>query len=104
MLTSREYKILEFLIEHLKTGVSPSYDEICAGTHLKAKSNVARTMKALEVKGYIKRIPYRARAIEVVRFPLKYDPKDVTAMHRLSELEAENLWLKSKLIAYGEQL
>jgi len=62
-----------------ETGVSPSFDEMKDALGLKSKSGVHRLIKALEERGFIKRLPNRARALEVVRLPeaMSNDPTNV---------------------------
>ena len=59
-----------FVHERLKeTGVPPSFDEMKDALDLRSKSGIHRLIKALEERGFIKRLPNRARAIEVIRLP-----------------------------------
>ena len=68
MLTKKQYEVLNFINQKLKDdGFAPSYDEIGEAVGLKAKSNVHRLISALEERGFVRRIPHRARAIEVIR-------------------------------------
>ena len=65
-LTRRQQDALNFLIDyHDENGIYPSCDEIKDGLELASKSGVHRLLTALEERGYIRRLPYRARAIEV---------------------------------------
>lgn len=68
MLTPTLSKILGF-IEHStgKNGYCPSYEEIALACNLKSKSNIFYRLQQLEQRGYIRRLPYRARAIEVLK-------------------------------------
>jgi len=70
MLTSKQHELLNFIHERLSaTGVSPSFDEMREALDLKSKSGVHRLISALEERQFIRRLPNRARALEVVRMP-----------------------------------
>jgi repressor LexA len=70
MLTSKQHELLNFIHDRLsKTGVSPSFDEMREALDLKSKSGVHRLISALEERQFIRRLPNRARALEVVRMP-----------------------------------
>ena len=70
MLTVKQHELLRFIHDRLgKTGVSPSFDEMREALDLKSKSGVHRLISALEERQFIRRLPNRARALEVVRMP-----------------------------------
>ncbi len=70
MLTRKQHEILILLHTHLEErGVSPSFDEMKDALGLKSKSGIHRLILALEERGFIRRLPNRARAIEVLRLP-----------------------------------
>lgn len=70
MLTKKQYDLLLYLEKKLReTGVSPSYDEMKDALELKSKSGIHRLITGLEERGYIRRLPHRARAVEVLRVP-----------------------------------
>ena len=70
MLTKKQHELLLFIHEHLlENGVSPSFDEMKDALALKSKSGIHRLITALEERGFIRRLPHRARAVEVVRLP-----------------------------------
>ncbi|MEL6980458.1 MAG: transcriptional repressor LexA [Pseudomonadota bacterium] len=70
MLTRKQYDLLTFIHERIQeTGVSPSFDEMKTALDLKSKSGIHRLITALEERGYIRRLPHRARALEVLRLP-----------------------------------
>jgi repressor LexA len=70
MLTPKQHELLMFIKERLaRSGVSPSFDEMREALDLKSKSGVHRLISALEERGFIRRLPNRARALEVVRLP-----------------------------------
>ena len=70
MLTVKQHELLNFIHERLsRTGVSPSFDEMREALDLKSKSGVHRLISALEERQFIRRLPNRARALEVVKMP-----------------------------------
>lgn len=70
MLTKKQHELLMFIHERLKeTGVSPSFDEMKEALDLASKSGIHRLITALEERGFLRRLPHRARALEVVRLP-----------------------------------
>lgn len=70
MLTRKQYELLMFIHERLKEdGVPPSFDEMKDALDLRSKSGIHRLITALEERGFIRRLPNRARALEVVRLP-----------------------------------
>ena len=75
MLTRKQMELLTFVHERLKeSGVPPSFDEMKDALDLRSKSGIHRLIKALEERGFIKRLPNRARAIEVIRLPEAMQP------------------------------
>ncbi len=76
MLTSKQHELLRFIHERLgSSGVSPSFDEMREALALKSKSGVHRLISALEERGFIRRLPNRARALEVVKMPETATPQ-----------------------------
>ena len=70
MLTAKQHELLMFIDQRLKqSGISPSFDEMREALDLKSKSGVHRLISALEERGFIRRLPNRARALEVVKHP-----------------------------------
>jgi repressor LexA len=70
MLTRKQRELLKFIQERLgETGISPSFDEMKEALGLKSKSGVHRLITGLEERGFIRRLPHRARALDVVRLP-----------------------------------
>jgi len=70
MLTRKQNELLRFIHERLReTGVPPSFDEMKEALDLKSKSGIHRLIIALEERGFIRRLPNRARALEVIRLP-----------------------------------
>ena len=70
MLTQKQHQLLLFIHDRLSdTGVSPSFEEMKDALDLKSKSGVHRLISALEERAFIRRLPNRARALEVLRMP-----------------------------------
>jgi repressor LexA len=70
MLTKKQHELLTYINERLgETGVSPSFEEMKDALELKSKSGVHRLISALEERGFIRRLPNRARALEVTKMP-----------------------------------
>jgi len=70
MLTRKQSELLIYIQDRLKeSGVSPSFEEMKDALALKSKSGVHRLISALEERGFIRRLPNRARALEVLRLP-----------------------------------
>lgn len=70
MLTRKQHELICFIEDRLaETGISPSFEEMKEALGLKSKSGVHRLISALEERGFLKRLPNRARALEVVRNP-----------------------------------
>jgi repressor LexA len=70
MLTAKQRELLLFIDNRLKeNGISPSFDEMREALDLKSKSGVHRLISALEERGFIRRLPNRARALEVLKHP-----------------------------------
>ena len=75
MLTRKQSELLRFINERLKeTGVPPSFDEMKEALDLRSKSGIHRLIIALEERGFIRRLPNRARALEVLRLPESSTP------------------------------
>lgn len=70
MLTRKQYDLLYFIHQRLqRDGVPPSFDEMKDALDLRSKSGIHRLITALEERGFIRRLPHRARAIEIARLP-----------------------------------
>lgn len=70
MLTEKQKELLIFINDRLSaTGVSPSFDEMKEALDLRSKSGIHRLITALEERGFLRRLPNRARALEVIRLP-----------------------------------
>lgn len=70
MLTEKQRKLLLFINDALnKKGVSPSYDEMRQALDLKSKSGIFRLLASLEERGFLRKLPHKARALEVLKLP-----------------------------------
>jgi len=70
MLTRKQHELLTFIHAQIQdAGISPSFDEMKAALNLKSKSGIHRLITALEERGFIRRLPHRARALEVLKLP-----------------------------------
>ncbi len=70
MLTAKQHELLSFINHRLgETGISPSFDEMREALELKSKSGVHRLISALEERQFIRRLPNRARALEILKMP-----------------------------------
>src|ERR1700722_2566275 len=70
MLTRKQHELLMFIHERIKeTGVSPSFDEMKEALDLASKSGIHRLITALEERGFLRRLPPRAGAREVIKLP-----------------------------------
>ena len=70
MLTAKQHELIRFIQQRLEeSGISPSFEEMKEALDLKSKSGVHRLISALEERGFIRRLPNRARALEVLKHP-----------------------------------
>src|SRR6202162_1751143 len=70
MLTKKQHELLMFINQRLAaTGIAPSFDEMKDALSLRSKSGIHRLISGLEERGFIRRLPHRARALEVTRLP-----------------------------------
>jgi repressor LexA len=70
MLTRKQHELLSYINDYItRTGVSPSFDEMKEALDLKSKSGIHRLITGLEERGFLRRLPHRARALEVLRLP-----------------------------------
>jgi repressor LexA len=75
MLTRKQHELLMFIHERMKeAGIPPSFDEMKDALDLRSKSGIHRLITALEERGFIRRLPNRARALEVIRLPDSMNP------------------------------
>lgn len=70
MLTRKQLELLDFINKRVqRDGVPPSFDEMKDALDLRSKSGIHRLITALEERGYLRRLPHRARALEIVKLP-----------------------------------
>src|SRR5213592_1568989 len=70
MLTKKQHELLMYINQRLAaTGVAPSFDEMKDALNLRSKSGIHRLVSGLEERGFIRRLPHRARALEVIKLP-----------------------------------
>lgn len=70
MLTKKQHELLTFIHERVAaTGIAPSFEEMKEALSLRSKSGIHRLILGLEERGFIRRLPHRARAIELLRLP-----------------------------------
>lgn len=103
MLTEKQYKLLLFINKTLKeTGCSPSFDEMKDAVGLKSKSGIHALIEALEERNFIKKLPHKARALEVLRLP-KLKPSSIIEEEKKREqalqLSAVEIPLYGKIAA-----
>ena len=78
MLTKKQKNLLLFINKKLRaSGVSPSYEEMKDPLNLKSKSGIHRLISALEERGFIRRLPHKARALEVIKLPETASANDI---------------------------
>lgn len=98
MLTRSQYDLLQFLADNLGNGGRcPSYQEMADALGLRSKSGVHRLILALSERGFIRRLPDRARAIEILRLPesinshilnsitVRLDAEDIELLRQVSK-------------------
>ena len=78
MLTKKQKNLLLFINRKLRSsGISPSYEEMKESLNLKSKSGIHRLISALEERGFIRRLPHKARALEVIKLPETASANDI---------------------------
>ena len=78
MLTKKQKNLLLYINKKLRSsGVSPSYEEMKQSLNLKSKSGIHRLISALEERGFIRRLPHKARALEVIKLPETASANDI---------------------------
>jgi repressor LexA len=104
MLTKKQSELLRFINERLQeTGVPPSFDEMKDALDLRSKSGIHRLIMALEERGFIRRLPNRARALEVLRLPGSSTPSGPARNGRFAPSVIEgNLGRIRPMTAAGE--
>tara|TARA_B100000446_G_scaffold184691_1_gene207238 strand:+ start:569 stop:1246 length:678 start_codon:yes stop_codon:yes gene_type:complete len=78
MLTKKQKNLLLFINKKLRSsGISPSYEEMKVSLNLKSKSGIHRLISALEERGFLRRLPHKARALEVIKLPETASANDI---------------------------
>ena len=108
MLTKRQYQLLMLIEKKLReNGVSPSFEEMKEAIGLKSKSGIHRLISGLEERGFIRRLPNRARALEVLRLPENQsdNEKSVTAKSLIAQKTTSSFSrLNENLVANSVEL
>ena len=90
MLTPKQYNLLMFVNKVIKeTGHCPSFDEMKDAVCLKSKSGIYALLESLEERKFIKKLPHKARALEILRLP-KFKPSEVIAEEKKREEALQN--------------
>ena len=85
MLTRKQHELLMFIHERMKeSGIPPSFDEMKEALDLRSKSGIHRLITALEERGFIRRLPHRARALEILKLPESIKPASLAAKRGFS--------------------
>ena len=78
MLTKKQKNLLLFINKKIRSsGISPSYEEMKGSLNLKSKSGIHRLISALEERGFIRKLPHKARALEVLKLPETASANDI---------------------------
>jgi len=92
MLTAKQRELLLFIDNRLnQSGISPSFDEMREALDLKSKSGVHRLISALEERGFIRRLPNRARALEIVKVPESRPAATVSQLKPVARAPANDI-------------
>lgn len=90
MLTQKQYQLLMFINKVIKeTGCSPSFEEMKTAVGLKSKSGIHALIEALVEREFIRKLPHKARALEVVKMP-KFKPKAILEEEKKREIALQN--------------
>lgn len=90
MLTRKQYELLVFIEQRLgESGISPSFDEMKEALSLRSKSGIHRLITGLEERGFIRRLPHRARALEIIRHPENQAAKNAPKTAKTGQQDEE---------------
>lgn len=105
-LTAKQQELYDFIVRYEdENGIIPSYDEMLIGVDLKSKSGINRLIVSLEERGYIARIPNRARAIEIVHpDQASIDPAEHKASRMVDDLNLRARREEKRAERYQEYL
>ncbi len=100
MLTQQQMNLFIAIDESLKkNGVCPSFEEMKELVHLKSKSGIHRLISSLEERGFIRRLPNRARALEIIKYPENYKERKIIEVTEISPLRMVSIPLYGKIAA-----
>ena len=100
MLTPKQYNLLMYINKVIKeTGCCPSFDEMKGAVGLRSKSGIYALLEALEERKFIRKLPHKARALEVLRLP-KFKPSEIVAEEKKREQPLQNSMVSIPL--YGK--
>lgn len=100
MLTPKQYNLLMYINKVIKeTGCCPSFDEMKGAVGLRSKSGIYALLEALEERKFIRKLPHKARALEVLRLP-KFKPSEIVAEEKKREQALQNSMVSIPL--YGK--
>jgi repressor LexA len=92
MLTRKQHELLMFINRRLQdAGIPPSFDEMKEALGLRSKSGIHRLITGLEERGFIRRLPHRARALEILRLPNNISPAEPAGARPDSESLPSNV-------------
>jgi len=98
MLTKKQHELLIFINGRISdTGVSPSFDEMKEALKLRSKSGIHRLITALEERGFIRRLPHRARALEILRLPDDAKTGDAKTASNQAATQSNTVGAESKI-------
>jgi repressor LexA len=81
VLTKKQHQLLMFIHQRMQLdGVAPSFDEMKEALDLKSKSGIHRLITALEERGFLRRLPHRARALEIMKLPDNAEPVESSSV------------------------
>jgi len=91
MLTQKQFELLKYINQRItENGIPPSYDEMKQAVNLHSKSGIHRLINALEERGYIRRLPNRARALEILKYPFNNNNNTFSASQKKSDEKNKN--------------
>ncbi|MGE0108702.1 MAG: transcriptional repressor LexA [Bdellovibrionales bacterium] len=103
MLTKKQKELLLYIHDSLQQeGVTPSFDEMKMALGLRSKSGIHRLITGLEERGFIKRLPHRARAIEILRLPENKDTPPLHALKQAAQHVVEEIATALSVPLYGK--
>ncbi|MEL0232628.1 MAG: hypothetical protein VW974_06320, partial [Hyphomicrobiales bacterium] len=91
MLTQKQSELLKYINQRItENGIPPSYDEMKQAVNLHSKSGIHRLINALEERGFIRRLPNRARALEILKYPFNNNNNTFNSSQKiLNELQED---------------